>query len=540
MTRFTTSTCVHKSATIALAAVLSLALSLSAAEVGNLGRLDFPNSGAPEAQDAFVRGVLLLHNFEYQDAREAFQEAQEIDSDFSLAYWGEAMTHNAPLWRRVDQEEARAALDRLAPTVEERLAKTPTERERRYLRAFEQLLGDGEKSDRDAAYSEAMGRLSAAHPEDQEAKAFYALSILGTQNGSRDFATYMRAGAVAEEVFAANPRHPGAVHYMIHSYDDPVHAPLGLRAARVYADISPAASHAQHMISHIFVALGQWEESVDSNWKSFEVSRERAERKELGADSLNYHALQWLQYSYLQLGRNDDARGLLDQMQGYVTESGSDRARWYHAYMRAAWVVETGRDAPGGFGAESPEFPAQALDHFASGYAALEAGDLETAAAAYQLLSATADEIQLDDEESSRSKTEARVMEKSLRARIELAEGNAEVALALLSEASEAEAALPLDFGPPGIVKPSHELYGEALLAQQRPEEARAQFETALARAPRRSQSLSGRAAAASALGDDQTVERACSELASIRAGTGDGPPSACDGVGDDQSIGTP
>ncbi len=489
-----------------------------AVEMPNLGRVEFPNSGSEEAQEPFSRGVLLLHSFEYQDAREAFREAQEIDPDFALAYWGEAMTHNHPIWREIDRDAAREALGRLAPTHEERLAKTPTERERGYLEAFEHLLGDGDKSARDAAYSNAMGALSTKYPDDMEAKAFYSLSVLGTQNGVRDFATYMRAGAIAEEVFAANPRHPGAVHYMIHSYDDPIHAPLGLRAARVYADIAPAASHAQHMISHIFVALGQWEDSVDSNAKSFEVSRERAERKGLGVDSLNYHALQWLQYSYLQLGRLDDARRLLDDMGRYVTESGSRRARWYHAYMRAAWVVETGQDAPGGHGAESPNENAQVLDHFASAYAALDQGDLEAATLAYQALAAAAEKLERDDEASAGARTQARVLTKSIRALLELAEGEPAVALALLAEASEAEGALPLDFGPPGIVKPSHELYGESLLSLDRPEEALKQFEAALGRAPRRTQSLAGLAAAARALGDVETADRACGELEAIRA----------------------
>ena len=156
----------------------------------------------------------------------------------------------------------------------------------------------------------------------------------------------MRAAAEAEEVFAANPRHPGAIHYLIHSYDDPVHAPLGLRAARVYSEIAPAASHGQHMISHIFVALGRWEDSVESNRTAFEVSRERQEAKGLGVDSLNYHALHWLQYSYHQLGRLDAARGVLDRMHGYATESGTARAVWHYASMRALWNGSWRRPEP--------------------------------------------------------------------------------------------------------------------------------------------------------------------------------------------------
>jgi tetratricopeptide (TPR) repeat protein len=313
-----------------------LAAAVALAAPADLGHVDFPNSGAPPAQPAFARGVLLLHSFEYEDAREAFQEAERIDPAFALAYWGEAMTHNHPLWREQDREAALAALAKLAPTAEERRAKAPTERERGYLGALELLYAEGDKVERDLAYSRAMGELAGRYPDDLEARAFFALSILGTAQGVRDFGVYMRAGAVAEEVFAADPRHPGAPHYLIHSYDDPIHAPLGVRAARVYAKIAPAASHAQHMISHIYVALGLWEESVEANVKAVEVSAERRERKALGVDALNYHALHWLEYSYLQLGRFEDARALLERMATYAAESGSARALWHRAAMRAA------------------------------------------------------------------------------------------------------------------------------------------------------------------------------------------------------------
>ena len=229
--------------------------------IAGLGSLWFPNSGTSEAQDAFRRGVLLLHSFEYEPAAEAFRQAQEIDPDFALAYWGEAMTYNHPLWRDYDRQSAIAALERLEPTRQERRAKAGSEREKMYLDAVETLYADETsaaevKAERDRLYMEAMQSLHEAYPDDDEARAFYALSILGSTDGSRDFATYMRAAATAMPVFERNPQHPGAAHYIIHSFDDPIHAPLGLPAADVYADVAPNAAHSQHMTSHIFVALG--------------------------------------------------------------------------------------------------------------------------------------------------------------------------------------------------------------------------------------------------------------------------------------------
>ncbi|MBW3671133.1 MAG: hypothetical protein KY432_05605 [Acidobacteria bacterium] len=472
----------------------------------HLGKIDFPNSGTPEAQEPFTRGVLLLHSFEYEDAREAFQEARTIDPDFALAWWGEAMTHNHPLWRHQDREAARDALSRFAPTLEQRLERTPTERERDYLRAIEILYGDGEKIERDLAYSEGMGALAARYPDDLEARAFYSLSILGTVQGVRDFRTYMRAGAVAEEVFAANPRHPGAAHYMIHSYDDPIHAPLGVRAARVYALIAPAASHAQHMISHIWVALGDWLRSIEANRKAVDVSIERRKRKELGPDAVSYHALHWLEYSLLQAGRFEEARETMEMMTRYAEESGSETALWHHAAMRANWIVET-EDANSFPEMRTGEtaLSGAAASLFATGFVAIRNGDRETAVDAAERLANRHETAvahhgcgvpQRYRDPSPQEITAAAVMYKSLLGLIELDRGEPARALALLEEATALEESMPLDYGPPAIVKPSHELYGEVLLKLDRKDAAAAQFEKALERNPNRRLSLAGLAKA--------------------------------------------
>lgn len=497
-----------------------------ASTIESLGTLDFPNSGAAEAQDAFVRGVLLLHSFEYEDAKEAFLEAQEIDPEFGMAYWGEAMTYNHPLWRQQDREHANTVLAKLTDP-------SPTPREQGYLDALRILYGEGDKVSRDFAYSEAMRSLSLTYPEDLEAKSFYALSILGTTQAVRDFSAYMRAAAVVEEVFAINPRHPGAAHYLIHSYDDPVHAPLGLRAARVYAEIAPAASHAQHMISHIYVALGQWADSVDSNIQSFEVSRERAERKGLGVDDLNFHAFHWLQYSYLQLGQWDKALEMLKQMHEYALESGSMRARGYYASMRASWLVETGDTGiPPSLGGENTGPTSAAADLFATGYRALTSGDQERAVAALEPLDAllAASSPSSSDSVATERHQVIQVMALSLQAQVALAEGGEQEALDLLAEATSIEESMALEYGPPSIVKPSNELFGEVLLKLGDPVDAAVRFKKALERAPRRRASLWGMAQAAATTGDAPILTASCSELASILENADEvvGFPSVC------------
>ena len=247
------------------------------AQAPKLGRLSFPNSGSKTAQPAFIRGVLLLHSFEYEDAAAAFRDAQRADPSFALAYWGEAMTHNHPVWNEQDLDSARAILGRLAPTAEARALKARTARERAWLETGEILYGDGEKPRRDTLYSAALDRLTMSYPDDREARLFYALSLMGLSQAVRNIPAYMRAGAIAQDVFLANPEHPGAAHYIIHAFDDAQHAPLGLRAARAYSKIAPGADHAQHMTSHIFLGLGMWEETVAANEvASFGAEKDRS------------------------------------------------------------------------------------------------------------------------------------------------------------------------------------------------------------------------------------------------------------------------
>ncbi|PYQ63020.1 MAG: hypothetical protein DMF53_11485, partial [Acidobacteria bacterium] len=235
----------------ALPLLLTLLLVSSAptlAQTG-VGEVSFANSGSPAAQASFLRGLALLHNFEYEDAAAEFHKAQAIDPGFAMAYWGEAMTYTHPVWMQQNAAAARAALGRLGATPEARLAKAKTERERDYLRAVEILYGDGTKEERDFRYADAMAALHQRYPDDVDATAFYALSLLGTAHQGRDFAVYMKSAALLEEVFPTHQHHPGVLHYLIHSYDDPIHAPLGLRAARLYGTVAPNAGHALHMTS---------------------------------------------------------------------------------------------------------------------------------------------------------------------------------------------------------------------------------------------------------------------------------------------------
>jgi tetratricopeptide (TPR) repeat protein len=470
----------------ALLAAAALTATPLAAQL--LGDITFPNSGAPEAQKDFVDGVLYLHNFEYEDAADAFRRAEATDPGFALAYWGEAMTSNHPIWMEQDADAARAALEKLAPTPEARAAKAGSPREAAYLAAVETLYGttattaELSKEARDDLYCGAMRSLHEAYPDDDEATTFYALSILGTAHQGRDFATYMRAAATAFEVWERNPRHPGAAHYLIHSFDDPIHAPLGLPMARAYSKIAPAAAHAQHMTSHIFVALGLWQDVVEAN-----VVATRVQNEGLAARGrpprLCGHYPHWLEYGLLQQGRLAEARQVLEACRASDGEASDPYLRWYRAAMDAAFVVDVEAwDEPLTVTATDLD---EGLDYaaFAQGLAAYHRGD------GAALTAATGTLHGLDDDKS-------RILALELEGLAALATDPAG-AVATLRQAAADEAALPYAFGPPEIVKPASELLGEVLSGLGRTDEAAAAFRAQLERTPGRAASVRGLAAAA-------------------------------------------
>lgn len=490
--------------TLVIAVVLLLTVPLTA----QVGQVAFANSGAPEAQEAFLRGLALLHNFEYDDAAAAFAEAQKIDPSFAMAYWGEAMTHTHPLWFQQDAEAARAILRRLGATPEERLAKAKTERERDYLRAVEVLYGDGPKNDRDFRYADAMRALHERYPDDVDATAFYALSLLGTAHGGRDFAIYMRAAALLEEVFPKNTQHPGVLHYLIHAYDDPAHAPLGMRAARLYGAVAPNAGHALHMTSHIFIAMGMWDEVIDANRRAIDVvNRQRAARGKPAADCGHYPT--WLHYGLLQQGRHEEARKALDACRAFAFTTDERRMRMVEEYtdMRAHHVA-TGHALTPADAVTLPERFASAryTVAYADALSAARANDAEALGRAVaQMRALQQDAIAAIPEGEAANparRMRAEIMLQQAEALQLIVAGKRAEAIALLQRAAEAERNMPLEFGPPIVAKPAAELLAEQLLAASKPAEAVAAYELVVARTPGRAIAVEGLARARAAAGE--------------------------------------
>jgi tetratricopeptide (TPR) repeat protein len=518
----------------ALLAAAAVARGAAGAASADVGEVTFPNSGAPEAQAAFRHGLAQLHNFEYESAAEDFRAAEKTDPGFAMAYWGEAMTHNHPIWMEQDRDAAREVLGRLAPTPEARLARAATEREKMYLKAVEILYGDGTKESRDFRYEAAMKALHDRYPDDPDAASLYALSILGTCHNGRDVPTYMRAAAILERVRCEHPDHPGAAHYLIHSTDDPVHAILGLDAARAYSKIAPDAAHAQHMCSHIFTALGMWDDDVAANETAVGVvNRHRAAAGK--PPTFCGHYAFWLEYGYLQQGRRRDARRILEacRMEAAGAKPPSNApetldpdnsAVGSFAGMRSRYILDTG-DWSGDAvsqtvetgGALAPEFG----QLWTTGFAAARRGDLEAARRAMSELQAISGRLAPLYEKAGfmAAAWQARVpgiQLDELRAAILQAEGRIEPAIVVARRAAVQEDMLPMAFGPPVVEKPSHELVGDLMLAAGRPAEARAAYEAALARAPNRASALYGRLRAEREMGDHEAASRTRARLESI------------------------
>jgi hypothetical protein len=468
---------------------------------GDVGTVHFANSGNAAAQAPFLRGLALLHNFEYRAARKSFQAAEQADPKFAMPLWGEALTYNHSLWNEQDTAAARAVLTRLGPTPEARIARGGTPRERDYLAALEKLYGPGDKLARNAAYSAALHDLSRRYPDDLDARALYSLSLLAL-SPVRNHATFMQAAAEAEAVYDVDKHHPGALHYMIHAYDDPVHAPLGLRAARLYARVAPAASHAQHMTTHIFFALGLWDDAISANEKSLALSR--------SVGDPNYHSLLWLEYAHLQAGHVAPAAELVASVTHDVADHPSKENRLRLAYARAAWLAETrGADTNG---AREPVDSSGvtsigyfAVHDYVRGVVAAQAGDLATARAALASLMARCDNAHVQppgenpawyDALTENELTEARTLAGALEGTVRFYAGDHPAGLAAVRAAINAASKFEFEYGPPWSAKPLDELEGELLLADHRPSDAAAAFRRTLEAFPNRRLSNEGLALA--------------------------------------------
>ena len=514
-----------------LMAVLVLALVSApvSAQLQDVGSISFPTSGSAAAQPHFLRGVAILHSFGWKQAIAEFRQAQKLQPDFAMAYWGETLCYNHPLQTEQDAKTPREVLARLGATPAERLAKAPTAREKGFLGAVETLWGDGDWRTRRVGYMRAMERLYEQFPNDDEVKTFLAVATLSGARALDDnsYRYEMKAGAMAMDVFKRNPKHPGAVHYIIHAFDDPVHAPLALDAARVYAEIVPAVSHAVHMPTHIFIQHGMWNEVAHQNVRAFNVGKDLWQPGDVPGDMA--HSGDWGQYGFLQLGDYAGARDRVTALEEMAARSKHPRAASVVALTKARYIIETEEWKVGEVaGDASPE------TILANGLSAVHLGDTATAEKMLASLAiragtpaaapagphadhgAPAAPASSAAAETSKG---ARIMHHELAARIKLKAGERDQAIALLKEAVQIEESMRPPNGAADPVKPSHELLGEVLLETGNAAAAAEAFDACLLRMPNRARSLMGAARAYAAAGKKDLADARFKTLMSFWKG---------------------
>jgi len=279
-----------------------------------LGVAHFATSCAPSVQAAFDRAVALLHSFAYQAADQGFAGVAARDPACAMAHWGRAMSHYHQLWDPPAGAELAVGTAEINRAM---VAGAETLRERAYIYALAAYFADASRTppaERARRHSDLMATLAKDFPGDDEAKVFYALSLIATASpADRSHERQKHAADILEPIWKRQPQHPGVPHYLIHAYDSAELAQRGLAAARAYAGIAPSAPHALHMPSHIFTRLGFWQDSIVSNLAARAAARAQGDTGEA------LHAMDYLTYAYLQLGRRAEAAQVVADLQAMGT-----------------------------------------------------------------------------------------------------------------------------------------------------------------------------------------------------------------------------
>ncbi len=519
----------RRCASAGLVAALGATVLVAQHEHGSegVGKAHMEISCAPAVQAIFDRALALLHNFWYARALTQFQEIQKADPECAMAYWGAAMTYNHPLWDQPSPEDENAAWAYVQRGLK---ARSQNDREHLYLLAVAALYkdaGSGTKQSRDVGYREQMAATHAKYPDD-ETTLFYGLSILGTiSEGTKGFEMQGRAVALLESVYAHDKQHPGVLHYLIHAYDDPVHAEAGLAVARAYAKTAAAVPHAYHMPSHIFTRLGYWDEAATTNENAWQISNDDVKAAGEPGDLRDFHALNYLSYNYLQLGRYKDAKKAVDlfaaqyaattnrktapdspdlqarHVRGRTIFSLPDRVLYGYFDTLARFIVESESWS------DVPTLPSIAPS---SDFVVMKL-HLEVMAAASRKDVAAAKTKAAEMMERARVPGQHPFVQQILT--LQAREASALAARTAGDDAgvvTEMDAAVAIEDSidslsqPPYPIIPAHELYGSMLMEMNQPVDARRHFEETLRRTPGRPKAIVGIARAARATGDTATA----------------------------------
>jgi tetratricopeptide (TPR) repeat protein len=486
-----------------------------------IGSVHFSTSCSKDIEKDFNHAVALLHSFQYEGTRQAFEVISQKDSTCAMAQWGVAMSHYHGLWDNGDTAAGRAALKKAADVA----ASNPktTARERAYIDALAEIYREDGKDSyaHSVAFEQKMAAVHATYPDDTEAAIFHALSLdITAPKTDKSFANQRKCGEILEPIFAKLPNHPGVAHYIIHCYDNPALAQQGLKAARAYAKIAPASAHANHMPSHIFTRVGSWEESVQSNKRSESIAAEAEPTSKNGeARDQRLHAMDYMEYAYLQSGRVSDAQRVVKSMDALVPVGGLTLTGDYAlAAIPARYTIELGKwEDASNLAARPQGVPwAQAITWTAVGIGAARSGNEQRAAEAKQSLERLHE--QTEKLNNSYWAKQILVQISEVDAWMAAGGGNATKALTAMTSAADLEESMDKHAVTPGAVIPAREMLAQMLLEQKRPQEALQAYEAVLKVAPKRFNALYGAATAADSAGDITRARQYYGELIEVSA----------------------
>lgn len=496
-----------------------------------LGEVRLTVTGDDVAMPYFYKGLLLLHNFEYEDAAGEFEMAQLLDPNLTMAYWGEAMCYYHPLWVELDTEKGKGALFKLGVKAADRKAKAKTDIEKGFIAALEKLyVEDGREDVRKQNYKKSMEALYDAFPDNEEVGAFYALALMAAQGEANGDDNKALAGKILMKINAVNPRHPGVLNYLIQLYDTPSEAYKARKYADEYYALAPDSKFALHIPTHIFLALGQWDKVVRGNLAAWNVAESWVKKNKKSLEDRDYHALWWLEYGYLQQGKYKKALELITNMNRDARYSKSERMRFHLAMMRGHYLSETGQWRSPVAQIQIPtrgfNVSTKNMCFFVDAMSAMQKGDFSKV---QWYINQMTDQRMVEKNKKSPYNdfricsinpkicltgledelALAESMEWELKALLAQQNDKPEEAIGNIEKAASLEDRAAYQPGPPVVIKPAHELYGELLLANGSAKEAVAQFDIALQHNPNRSLSLLGKYKALKKLGETQKAAAA-------------------------------
>jgi tetratricopeptide (TPR) repeat protein len=487
-----------------------------------VGSVHFATSCAKAVEQDFNRAVALLHSFQYEDTRVAFEEISRKDPTCAMAQWGVAMSHYHGLWDNGDTATGRLAQKKAADLAATN-SKTSA-REKAYINALGEIYREDGKDSyaHSVAFERKMGAVQAAYPDDTEAAIFHALTLdITASKTDKTFANQRKCGEILEPIFEELPNHPGVAHYIIHCYDNPALAQQGLKAARAYAKIAPASAHANHMPSHIFTRVGSWEESVQSNKRSEALAASAEPTSKNGeARDQRLHAMDYMEYAYLQSGRVTDAEAVLANMNALSQVGGLTLTGDYAlAAVPARYTIELGKwEEASKLSVRENAVPwAQAITWTAVGVGAARSGDQQRAAEAKQSLQRLYDETAKRNNAYWAKQIQVQIGE--VDAWMYQQDADPTKALTAMTTAAELEESMDKHAVTPGAVVPAREMLGQLYIEQKHPEEALQAFQAVLQVAPKRFNALYGAAMAADSAGKTQDATRYFKELIEVSVG---------------------